>query len=342
MSEVLGGSSLDRRGGGKQRQRIEPACFLFLRLQHGENIARPAPPPPAASRQGAPPPHRKSDLRARQRFHGGKTTSPFHSRTRMETFLRRGSVSDKRCQFVIMGGEQPPALIGVVQMLHRRPGDGHAVKGRCAAPDFVKHHQRAFRRLIEDRGGLNHFNHKCRPSAREIVRRADAGKDAVSNADMRRSRGNITARLCKNRDQRILAQKRRFTRHIGTRDEPEFRRAFLRKHATIGDENLLACFSDRLFHNRMPPFLNLESKTIIDDWARIFFRMRKMCIRCCNIDRRRCISSGRNISGALADAARQLRKEFQLTGERLIAGAGYFESRSARSVVVKRTALASV
>ena len=48
----------------------------------------------------------------------------------------------QRHHLVIMGGEQRAALVGLMQMLGRRPGDGQAVIGRGAAPDLIQDDQR--------------------------------------------------------------------------------------------------------------------------------------------------------------------------------------------------------
>ena len=65
-----------------------------------------------------------------------------------------------------MRGEQSATLIGVVQMLRRRPGDGEAVEGGGAAPDLIQDHEGAFAGLPQDGGGLDHLRHEGRAPAR--------------------------------------------------------------------------------------------------------------------------------------------------------------------------------
>jgi len=41
-------------------------------------------------------------------------------------------------QLVVMGGEEAPAFVVFVEVLHRRPGDGQAVEGGRAPADFIE------------------------------------------------------------------------------------------------------------------------------------------------------------------------------------------------------------
>ncbi len=58
----------------------------------------------------------------------------FHSRTRMVTQAMAARPFGQRRHLVIMRGEQRAALVGFVQMLRRRPGDGEAVKVAVPRP----------------------------------------------------------------------------------------------------------------------------------------------------------------------------------------------------------------
>ena len=94
-----------------------------------------------------------------------------------------------------MGGEQRPAAIDVMEMLDRRPGDRQAVEGRGAAADLIEDDEGALARLVEDGGGLDHFDHEGRAAARQIIGGADAAEQAVDDADARFCRGNEGAHL---------------------------------------------------------------------------------------------------------------------------------------------------
>ena len=59
-----------------------------------------------------------------------------------------GQLSGQRGHLVVMGGEQGAAAVGLMQMFQRRPGDGQAIIGRGAAPDFIQNHQRAIIGLV--------------------------------------------------------------------------------------------------------------------------------------------------------------------------------------------------
>jgi len=73
-----------------------------------------------------------------------------------------GEFAGELGHFVVMRGEECAALVHLVQVFERGPGDGQAVVGGGAAADFVKDHQRTVVRLVQDRGGFDHFDHKGR------------------------------------------------------------------------------------------------------------------------------------------------------------------------------------
>ena len=81
-------------------------------------------------------------------------------------------------QLVVMGGEQRPAAVDLVQVLDTGPGDRQSVKGRRAAADLVQNDQRALGGLIEDDRGLDHFDHEGRAAAGQVVGRADPTETA--------------------------------------------------------------------------------------------------------------------------------------------------------------------
>lgn len=192
-------------------------------------------------------------------------------------------------QLVEMGREEPAAAIDLVQMLDRRPGDRQAVEGRGAAADLVEDHQRAVRRLIEDRRRLDHLDHEGRPPAGEIVRSADAREEPVDHADMRGGRGHEGSRLGHDRDQRVLAQEGRLAAHVGPGEEPD-RAALLavrrRKIAAVGDEGIGSLAPQGLLHDGVASSVDREHSRAVDRRARIILLLRKHCEPGRDVDRR--------------------------------------------------------
>ena len=175
----------------------------------------------------------------------------FHSFTFMVTQVMASSLSHKRHHLVIMGGEQSAALVGLMQMLGRRPGNGEAVIGGGAAPDLIQDHQALVRRLIEDRRRLHHLDHEGGAARRQIIARAHAREEPVDDADMRGFGGHEASHLGENGDQRILAQEGGLARHVGTGDQPQAALAVGRQIAIIGHKAPRILGLQRGFHHRM-------------------------------------------------------------------------------------------
>ena len=168
-------------------------------------------------------------------------------------------------QFMKMGGEQCPRAIFLVQMLDHRPGDGKTVESGGAAADFVEDHERVFAGLVEDRGGLDHFDHEGRTAAREIVGRADPRIKLVDDPDMGALRGHERAHLGKDGDQCILTQIGRFAGHVraGHDRDPAASAGGARKLAAVPGKGLTLQAQRRL-DDGMPPAFDLEGKRAID------------------------------------------------------------------------------
>ena len=66
-----------------------------------------------------------------------------------------------------------------------------------------------------------HLDHEGTRAAGQIVRRADAGVDAVVDAHLSAACGDEAANLCHHRQQRCLAQICAFTAHIGAGQQCE-------------------------------------------------------------------------------------------------------------------------
>ena len=76
-------------------------------------------------------------------------------------------------------------------------------------------------RLVEDGRRLHHLDHEGGAAGGQIVARADAAEQAVDDADMRGFGRHEAAHLGENGDQRVLAQKGGFARHVGAGDQPQ-------------------------------------------------------------------------------------------------------------------------
>ena len=90
------------------------------------------------------------------------------------------------CEFVVVGGEEGAGSVGIdigVEVLDHGPGDGEAVVGAGAAADLVEDDEAAGGGVVEDVGGLVHLDHEGGVAACELVAGADAGEDAVDEAE---------------------------------------------------------------------------------------------------------------------------------------------------------------
>ena len=121
----------------------------------------------------------------------------------------------QRGKFVIMGGEQRPRTVDVVQVLDAGPSDGEAVIGGGAAADFIQNHQAARPSTVENGRRFHHFHHEGGAPPRQIVGRPHPREKTVHHAHARAFRWHEETSMGHHRDQRILSQERAFTRHVG-------------------------------------------------------------------------------------------------------------------------------
>ncbi len=122
-------------------------------------------------------------------------------------------------QLEVVGGEQGVGANLARQLFGAGPRQREAVVGAGAAANLVHQHQTAGGGVVEDIGGLGHLHHKGGAAGGEIVRRSDAGEDAVDGADAGAVGGHEGADMSQQHDQRGLAHVGRFTAHVGTRDD---------------------------------------------------------------------------------------------------------------------------
>ena len=126
-------------------------------------------------------------------------------------------------QLVVVRGEERAAADLLVDVLDDAPGEREAVVGARAAADLVEDHEAARRGRVEDAGGLGHLDHERALTAGELVARADAGEDAIGDADGGAAGRDEAAHLGHEREQRGLANVRAFAGHVGAGDEQERR-----------------------------------------------------------------------------------------------------------------------
>ncbi len=123
-------------------------------------------------------------------------------------------------------------------MLHYRPGDRDAVVGAGPAPYLIEHQQAAGRRMVEKVGGFDHFDHEGGLPGANLVPGADAGKDAVHQADVGLISRHKGADLGHQDDEGHLAQKGALARHVGASDDQDH--LLVVKADVVGHKGLLA------------------------------------------------------------------------------------------------------
>ena len=90
-----------------------------------------------------------------------------------------GEFIGKPGQFKVVRGEKDIRLGAFVQIFRGRPRQREPVKRARPAPDFVQQDEAFRRRVLQNAGEFVHLHHEGAASARDVVRRADAGVDAL-------------------------------------------------------------------------------------------------------------------------------------------------------------------
>src|SRR5690606_25393993 len=147
--------------------------------------------------------------------------------------------------FKIMGREQAEGAHFFRQMLGASPGQGEAIEGAGAAPDFVHQHQAALGGVVQDIGGFGHLHHKGGAATGQIVGGANTGKNAINQPYVRRLGRYKTAHLGQPGNQRRLAHIGGFTAHVGAGDD---------QHMTLWAEHQIVGYKGRardLLHYRV-------------------------------------------------------------------------------------------
>ena len=170
----------------------------------------------------------------------------------------------QRGQLLEMGREERarPALAGG-QPLGHGLGDRQPVPGAGAAPDLVQQHQRALARAVQQAGRLEHLDQEGRAPRGQVVLRADAGEDAVHDADPGPLGGHEAAGLGEDHDQRGLAQVGALARHVGPGQQQQLGRARAvgGQRRVVGHEGRrIPRRTQRGLHDRMPPGRDLQAR----------------------------------------------------------------------------------
>ena len=136
-------------------------------------------------------------------------------------------------------------------MVGAGPGQRQAVKGAGAATNLIHQYQAVGTGIVQDVGGFCHFDHKGRAAAGEVVRRADAGEDAIEKPHLHFGCGYKAANLGEDDDQCRLPHIGGFSSHIWAGDDQHT--AGVMEQGVIGYEGVVqylldhqvATFTDR-------------------------------------------------------------------------------------------------
>ena len=168
------------------------------------------------------------------------------------------------CQLVVVGSEEGAGaqFWMVVDVLDDGPGDGETVVGAGATADLVEHQQAAVGGVVEDVGRFDHLHHKGRLPAVDLIRCADAGEDAVDDADLRRFCRHKAANLGHERDQSRLAEEGALARHV--RPCQHVNAGVGRKVGIVGHKRVIHL---RQFDHRVTPTADFDAGAFVE-WGR--------------------------------------------------------------------------
>lgn len=159
-------------------------------------------------------------------------------------------------EFVVVGREER-ARAFVAEVFGDGPGEAEAVEGGRAAADFVEDDQGLGGCVVEDGRGLGHLDHEGGLAGVEGVIGADAGEDAVGDANGRGLGWDERAGVGQENDEGGLANEGRLARHVWPSDEREWRDCFgfaASNFGVVGDELL----AEDIFENRVAALFDVE------------------------------------------------------------------------------------
>ena len=242
-------------------------------------------------------------------------------------------------KFVEMCGENGTAANGLVQGFQDGPGDGEAVERCGAAADFVDHDEGARAGLVQDGGGLGHFDHECGTAAREVVGGADAGEQPIYDADAGGFRRDRQAGLGEHDDEGVLAQERRFAGHVGAGEQQHA--AVRGEVAVVGHEGGGA--GQRGFDDGMAAGADLEVFVVGDDGAAPGAALGEFCGGLHDVEEGERVGAGGEGVGLCQGGADEMGEDGALASAQVARSSGLGDvrrSRSERSGWVKRAPLA--
>ena len=109
----------------------------------------------------------------------------------------------------------------LIDILHDRLRDAHAIIGARTASDLVQNDKTVLRRMPKDVGYLLHFHHEGTLPRRNVIRRADARENAIDRREDRAPCGNERAHLRHDGEDGDLTHVGRLTGHIRPRDDQD-------------------------------------------------------------------------------------------------------------------------
>lgn len=124
-------------------------------------------------------------------------------------------------EFVVVRCEQRPASDMLQDIVEGRVRNAHAGMQRGSTTNLVHDDERARRRLLEDRGRLDHFEHERASVAEQVVARAYAGEDTVDDPERHALGGHKRAALRQDGNHGRLPQKRALAALVGPGDDME-------------------------------------------------------------------------------------------------------------------------
>ncbi len=155
-------------------------------------------------------------------------------------------------QLEVVSGEQGEGADLVGDVGGARPGERQTVEGAGAAAHLVHEHETLGRGVVENVRRLGHFEHEGRASARQIVRGADAGENAIHGSQHRAAGRHVAADMGQNDDERGLAHVGALAAHIRAGDDQHAARVI--EAQVIGYEGLAAGALD----HRMAPAVDQQ------------------------------------------------------------------------------------
>ena len=210
---------------------------------------------------------------------------------------------------MIVRREQGFRADDVVNLLRDCPRKRNAVVRRSAAPHFVQHDERARRRVAQDVTRLAHLDEKRRATLRDVVARADARKDAVGQRDARETRGDETADLRHQHDQRDLPHEHALARHIRSRENDDALRIAIEPRV-VRDECL--ALAQKPLDNRMTTFADFDHVAVVNNRLDVAVTRGGFSERRERVELREDARGGLQARGMLCDSAAHLREQIIL------------------------------